>query len=106
MIMEAREKRLATPLQWGRREKTVVGSLLALLAAAVVALAVYGITSGGRSSRKDCVEVTFASTLGGAKLQGCGARARQICSSGSFASIGAELSAACRRAGFAYKQPR
>jgi hypothetical protein len=104
MIMEAREKRLATPLQWGRRERAVVGALLALAAAALIALVAYGVTSGG-SSRKDCVEVTFASTLGGAKLTGCGARARQICASGSFASIGRELSAACRRAGFAYKPP-
>ena len=32
MIMEARAKRLSTPLQWGRREKTAVAALLAVLA--------------------------------------------------------------------------
>jgi hypothetical protein len=104
MIMEAREKRLATPLQWGRRERTVVGVLLALALAAVVALAAYGLSSGG-ATRKDCIDVTFASTLGGAELKGCGAHARQICASGSFHAISGELAEACARAGFAYKRP-
>jgi hypothetical protein len=102
MIMEARAKRLATPLQWGRREKTAVGALLAVLAAAAIALGVYAATSGS-PARKDCVEVTFASTLGGAKLHGCGARARRICASaGAYTGIAAELKADCRRAGFPY----
>ena len=74
MIMEARAKRLATPLQWGRREKAAVGGVLAALVIALVALGAYALSSGG-SARKDCVDVTFASTLGGAELKGCGARA-------------------------------
>jgi hypothetical protein len=49
--------------------------------------------------------VTFASTLGGAELKGCGSRARTICTSGSFPSLSHELGDACRRAGFAYKPP-
>jgi hypothetical protein len=104
MIMEARAKRLSTPLQWGRREKTAVGAVLAVLVLALLGLGVYALTSGG-ATRRDCVAVTFASTLGGADLKGCGQRARRICASGSFPAIGAELSAACRRAGFAYKPP-
>lgn len=104
MIMEAREKRLATPLHWGRREKAVVGALLAVVVLALAGLGVYGLSSGG-ATRKDCIDVTFASTLGGAELKGCGERARQICASGSFHSISDELRVACGRAGFAYKQP-
>jgi hypothetical protein len=104
MIMEARAKRLATPLQWGRREKAAVGGVLAALVIALVALGAYALSSGG-SARRDCVDVTFASTLGGAELKGCGAQARRICASGSFRSISSELSVACRHAGFAYKPP-
>jgi hypothetical protein len=49
--------------------------------------------------------VTFASTLGGADLHACGARAKRVCASGDFRGIQQELSAACRRAGFAYRTP-
>ncbi len=105
MIMEAREKRLATPLQWERRERTIVGALLAVVLAAVIALAAYGLSSGG-ATRKDCVDVMFASTLGGAQIKGCGARAREICASGSLPSLAEQLRVACRRAGFAYNPPR
>jgi hypothetical protein len=101
MIMEAREKRLATPLQWGRREKTAVGTVLVIVALALAALGAYALTSGG-TARADCVEVTFASTLGGGRLHGCGPSARRICAAGSFHSIEPELRAACGRAGFPF----
>ena len=104
MIMEAREKRLATPLRWGRREKAVIGALLATVVLALIGLGAYAVSSGA-PARRDCVDVTFASTLGGAKLTGCGQRARTICASGAFAALDAQLSGACRRAGFAYKRP-
>ncbi len=102
MIMEAREKRLSTPLQWGRREKTAVASVLTLLVVALVALGVYGLTSGS-PARADCVEVVFPSNLGAAKLHACGAKARTVCSSGArYKGIAEELKAACGRAGFPY----
>ena len=102
MIMENRSRRLAEPLRWGRREKAVVGALLACVVLALAGLAAYGLTSGSRA-RSDCVEVTFASTLGGATLHACGARAKAVCASGSFAGIEPELRSACRRAGFAFR---
>jgi hypothetical protein len=102
MVMFEQSRRLSQPLRWGRREKAVVAALLACVAVAVGALVAYGLTSGA-PARADCVDVTFASTLGGAELKGCGAHARQICASGhSFHSIEAELKADCRRAGFAF----
>jgi hypothetical protein len=102
MIMEARAKRLSTPLQWGRREKAAVGALLATLLLALVALGAYALTSGS-PARADCVDVVFPSTLGAAKLHACGARARRACASGgAYKSIAQELSADCRRAGFPY----
>ncbi len=105
MIMIDRSRRLAQPLRWGRREKAVVGALLACVVLAVAGLAAYALTSGS-PARGDCVDVTFASTVGGATLHACGARARSVCGSGGFPSITAELRAACRRAGFSFKPPR
>jgi hypothetical protein len=102
MIMEARAKRLSTPLQWGRREKAVVGALLALLAAALVALGVYA-ASGGSAARADCIRITFPSTLGAAEIHACGAKARTVCSSGDrYKGIAEELRLACGRAGYPY----
>ncbi|HEY7951920.1 MAG TPA: hypothetical protein VID70_02970 [Solirubrobacteraceae bacterium] len=105
MIMMDQSERLAQPLRWGRREKTAVAAVLACLVLALLALGVYGLTSGA-PARADCVDVTFASTLGGAKLHGCGARAKTICASGGFKGIENELRSACQRAGFAYASAR
>lgn len=101
MIMQDHSRHLSRPLTWGRREKTAVASFLAVVVAAVVALVVFALTTGS-PARADCIEVTFASTLGGATLHGCGERARRMCASGDFHSIEPELRAACRRAGFPY----
>ncbi len=102
MVMFEQQRRLAEPLRWGRREKTIVATLLSCLALAVAGLVAYGLSSGS-PSRRDCIDVTFASTLGGADLRGCGAQGRKICASGGqFHSIEPELKAACRRAGFAF----
>ena len=102
MIMMDRSRRLSEPLHWGRREKAVVGALLACLVLALAALGGYALTSGS-PPRADCVSVTFASTLGGARLHGCGHQARVICASaGAYPGIADSLSAACRRAGFPF----
>jgi len=103
MIMQEQSRRLSQPLRWGRREKTVVAVLLSCAVVALIGLGAYALTSGG-PARRDCVSVTFASTLGGAELHGCGAQARRICASGDFHSIAQELAAACRRAGFPFKR--
>jgi hypothetical protein len=102
MIMINQSKRLSEPLRWGKRERAVVGALLACVVLAVIGLGAYAVTSGA-PPRKDCIEVTFASTLGGATEHACGARAREVCASPrAFKSAAAELRASCRRAGFPY----
>ena len=105
MIMENRSRRLREPPRWGRREKVAVGVLLACAVAALVALGTYALTSGS-AARRDCVEVTFASTVGGATLHACGMRAKEVCASGAFPGIRSELAASCRRAGFYFKPSR
>jgi hypothetical protein len=101
--MQEQARRLSEPLHWGRREKAAVGALLACLVLALGALGVYALTKGA-PARADCITVTFASTLGGADLHGCGARARAICASGSFPHLERELVSACRQAGFPYRR--
>ncbi len=104
MIMFDQSRRLSEPLRWGRREKTVVAALLSVTVLALLALGAYALTSGA-PARRDCVRVTFASTLGGAELHECGARARQVCASGAFPHLQQELAEACRRAGLRYVAP-
>jgi hypothetical protein len=102
MIMFDQSRRLSEPLRWGRREKTIVAVLASCVLLALVGLGAFALTSGS-PPRKGCIEVTFASTLGGAELHGCGSRARRICASGDFHSIRQELRAACQRAGYPFR---
>jgi hypothetical protein len=101
MIMIDQSRRLSQPLPWGRREKTVVAILLGCVLLAAVGLGAFALTSGA-PARTDCIDVTFASTLGGAEVHACGSRARSICASGAFHGIRQELDAACRKAGFPF----
>lgn len=104
MVMQEQAKRLSQPLHWGRREKTSLAVAITCLVLALAALGAYALTKGS-PARADCIRVTFASTLGGADLHGCGAKARSICASGSFAHLKDQLQAACEKAGFPYRQP-
>ncbi|HEY7961749.1 MAG TPA: hypothetical protein VID29_07505 [Solirubrobacteraceae bacterium] len=105
MIMIDQSKRLREPLRWTRAGRAAVLAAAACAVLAAGALGVYAVTSGA-PARADCVQVTFASTLGGAKLQGCGQRARVICASGyEFKSIADSLRQACRHAGFPFRGP-
>jgi hypothetical protein len=101
MIMFDQSRRLSEPLRWGRREKTVVAALLSVTVLALAALAAYALSSGA-PARRDCIDITFPSTLGGAELRGCGAQARRECTSGGFPHLQQELAEACRRAGFPF----
>jgi hypothetical protein len=106
MIMIDQSRRLSEPLRWGRRERVVVATLLACVALAAAGLLAFALTSGA-PSRRDCIEVTFASTLGGATEHACGAQARAVCASPvGFRSVATELAVACRRAGFPFTPRR
>jgi hypothetical protein len=102
MIMIDQSRRMSEPLRWGRRERAIVASLLACVVLVAVGLGVFALT-GGAPARRDCIEVTFASTLGGATEHACGEQAREVCASPqAFKRSAAELHAACRRAGFPF----
>jgi hypothetical protein len=102
MIMFEQSRRLSEPLRWCRREKAAVAAVLSCAVLVLVGLGVYALTSGARA-RADCINVTFASTLGAARVHACGAHARGVCASpGALRGIAAELRAACNRAGFRF----
>lgn len=102
MIMVDQSKRLSEPLRWGSREKTVVAAVLACVVLAVIGLGAFALTSGSREPA-DCVDVTFASTLGAARLHACGGRAKVMCASPRTSKeIAASLKQACRRAGYPF----
>jgi hypothetical protein len=101
MVMFEQSRRLSEPLRWGRREKTALAVVLSALAICLVALGIYAATTGA-PARADCVTVTFASTLGGAEMHACGAKAKLLCASGAHRPIAPQLSVACRKAGFPF----
>jgi hypothetical protein len=103
MVMFEQQRRLSEPLRWGRRERAVIAALVAAVVLALIGLGAYALTSGS-PARADCIGVSYASTLGGAELKGCGERARSICASGSFPDLAHDLGAACAKAGFAYRR--
>jgi hypothetical protein len=105
MVMQDQARRLREPLRWGRREKAIVGAVLALVVAAAIALVAFGLTSGA-PARADCIDLEFPSTLGAAEVKGCGAQARRLCASGAYKGIRHEMQLACEHAGFPFRQPR
>ena len=101
--MFEQSRRLSEPLRWGRREKTVVAVLVACVVVGLGALGGFALSGGGSAGRKGCITVTFASTLGGARLHACGAEARSICAEpASYRAIGPDLGVACRHAGYPF----
>lgn len=100
MIMFEQSRRLSEPLRWGRRERTIVAVLLSCVALALIALGAYALTSGA-PARRDCISLTFASTLGVARVHQCGAQARTLCAAPSPSrEIAQELATECRRLGY------
>jgi hypothetical protein len=103
MIMENRSRRLSEPLQWGRREKTIVAVLLSCLLLIGIGLGAFALTSGSKEP-KNCVDITFASTLGAAHIHACGARAKTLCASPNASKeIAQSLEQACRRVGYPFE---
>lgn len=103
-------QRAIRPLRIGRRERWMIGSATALLAALAIVL-VISFASHQRTSGHGCVDVSAATVIGGSELYRCGAAARELCTQPGhagqeFVSFQHALAAACRKAGlpvpFAY----
>jgi hypothetical protein len=103
MVMQEQSKRLAQPLHWTRAGRlAVLVTVLVLTVASVLAVIA---SSEPDKLAPGCIEVTFASTLGGAIDRRCGAHAREAClapaQNPALAAHGA-LREACRKAGLPY----
>ncbi len=81
-----------------RRTVAIVGTVAAVL----VALALFSLTSGAAKPAKGCIDVTVQSSLGGQVMAGCGATARAMCASvgapgGYVGELATVVGAQCRK---------
>lgn len=100
MVMVGQSQRLREPLRWTRAGKITVAVAAAIVAVAGVVLVV-ALAKGTAPLRPGCVSVTFASTVGGASVHACGAKARTDCADPARSTLGTDrqsLEAACERA--------
>jgi hypothetical protein len=105
--MMDQQRRLSEPLRWTRAGRIAVAALAAGLVLGALAVGIYAATGGfSQPSQAGCIEVTFASTTGGARLHACGARARRICAAPeSTGGVAGAVRDACRRAGYTSAAP-
>jgi hypothetical protein len=103
MVMQEQSKRLAQPLRWTRAGRLAVAVTVLVLAVGSVLVVIA--SSGADKLAPGCIEVTFASTLGGATDRRCGTHAREACAAPgqnpALAAHGA-LREACRKAGLPF----
>lgn len=94
---------VSVPRRVSRRERWMIGGVLAVVAIVVIAVAI-AFTSHRRTSRHGCIDVSAATAIGGSELYRCGAAARELCTGASGpssqnAAFRRALAEACRRAG-------
>jgi len=94
----------------GRRERWVLvtGSMVTI---AVVAVALFSLTSHELRSSRGCLGFTYAMAMGGEQKQACGAQARKLCAKppqlgGLAHDFAVRLEHACRAADLPYKTSR
>jgi hypothetical protein len=94
----------AGPRRITRRERWILGGVLAVVAVLVVIVAI-SFTSKQRTSANGCIDVSAATVIGGSELYRCGTAARDLCSAPSGPGAGDNiafrraLADACRKAG-------
>ena len=96
-------QQVAARRKFNTRERWIVGSLGAAVAALVVAVLI-GFAQSSPTSGHGCVYVSVPSSMGAQPYAGCGAKARRICAQvgiagGYSGSLARELIPACQKAG-------
>jgi hypothetical protein len=90
MPLEGHWARQQSPLRPSARRAVALS--LALICAGVLALLIAG--HGSTAPAPGCLDVTIASTTGGAAIHACGERARRLCAADDAPS---QIRTACRR---------
>jgi hypothetical protein len=88
--------------RWQRRVMLIFGAVAVIAVAATLIVSLHNTHPSGRN----CIDVTFAGSIGANFIHACGNDARTRCSSAFGAgapggTVGPELRAACKRIGFA-----
>ena len=101
------QRRLREPLRWTRAGRLAVAGTAAALVLATLALGIYAAVGGfDQRAQPGCIDLTFASTTGGATLHACGARAREVCAAPQeHPQVADALRGACKQAGYPYGGP-
>jgi hypothetical protein len=86
-----------------KREKWMVGSVLATVAALILVV-VISIATTGHTTANGCVDVNIPYSTGGQEFYECGARARAMCAAvgapgGYTGAAGRAVATECRKAG-------
>ena len=87
-----------------RRERWILGGVLATAVALAIAV-VISLTAANGTSSGGCIDVIAPNFIGSTEVSGCGARARTICKSvggsqsGYSRAADQALAAACRKQG-------
>lgn len=86
-----------------KREKWMVGSVLATVAALILVV-VISIATAGHTTGNGCVDVNIPYSTGGQEFYECGARARAMCAAvgapgGYTGAAGRAVATECRKAG-------
>jgi hypothetical protein len=98
--LEGHWERQQTPLRSiGRRELRLVVAVLGALALAAIVLVVVAVGGGSSTAKAGCIDVTIASTTGGARARACGRDAERYCRQqlGASGREARAVRAACRR---------
>lgn len=95
------QRQHATRASDSRRERRVTLLVAGALAACALAAGVAVVTTGSGARTPGCIDVTFASTTGGAVMHACGAAAVRICRGETplAARITSEVRRRCREVG-------
>ena len=103
MLPAGHYQQISQPRTLASRERWIIGSVLALVAAIAVTVVV-AFTSVQKQSRNGCIDVSAATVIGGSELYRCGADARALCTTPSDSGTSnlafrRALADACRKAG-------
>jgi hypothetical protein len=97
------EEASSGPRRITRRERWILGGVLAVVAVLVVIVAI-SFTSKQRTSANGCIDVSAATVIGGSELYRCGTAARDLCTAPTATgatdniSFRRALADACRKA--------